>query len=481
MSEICKLVPSQKGQVKLEINGYLMVKDKNRNDLFYWHCEHKKTDIKCGATASTVLVGTEHHLRKHGEHNHAAEASKQIVLHTLGKIKESARQSHDHPSQIIQNTLSQMPQSCRPSMPSREALRKRIKRVRREELPPEPQSIDEFIVPEIFKNTLSGEENFLLRDSTVGNNRILIFSTAAEIRYLAQAMYWIMDGTFKTVPTLFQQLYTIHAPVGGENSRILPLVYVLMTSKSQECYTRLFEDLRDLAEERELELEPLYIITDFELGVINASRTVFPTIQNKGCFFHLGQSVWRKVQSLGLSKMYGENENFSLIVRHLPALAFLPSAEIAASFTRVKAEMPQEADNLITWFEENYVLGRIRRTFRNGSASRHPPLFPPDLWSIYENNNLGLPRTQNKVEAWHRRWETLIGRAHVGVHFLLQNLQKEQQHVANEVELIVRGEPRPSLKKQDEQRKKRIQTIVNDRGNRSVMDFLRGIAHNLSF
>ena len=94
---------------------------------------------------------------------------------------------------------------------------------------------------------------------------------------------------------------------------------------------------------------------------------------------------------------------------------------------------------------------------------------------------MGLPRTQNKVEAWHRRWETLVGRAHVGVHFLFRELHKEQQNVANKIELIVRGEPHPTLKKQDEQRKVRIQTIVNDRGNRSVMDFLRGIAHNLSF
>ena len=46
-----------------------------------------------------------------------------------------------------------------------------------------------------------------------------------------------MDGTFKTVPLLFQQMYTIHAPVGGENACVLPLVYVLMTGKSEECYT----------------------------------------------------------------------------------------------------------------------------------------------------------------------------------------------------------------------------------------------------
>ena len=94
---------------------------------------------------------------------------------------------------------------------------------------------------------------------------------------------------------------------------------------------------------------------------------------------------------------------------------------------------------------------------------------------------MDLPRTQNKVKARHCRWETLVVRARVGVHFLFRELQKKQQHVANEVELIASGEPRPTLKKHDEQRKVRVQIIVDDRENHSAMDFLRAITHNLSF
>ncbi|CAG8760200.1 11347_t:CDS:1, partial [Dentiscutata heterogama] len=58
-----------------------------------------------------------------------------------------------------------------------------------------------------------------------------------NIRRLSEASYWIMDRTFKTVPSIFCQLYTIHAQVGPEaNSRIFPLVYALMTGKSEELY-----------------------------------------------------------------------------------------------------------------------------------------------------------------------------------------------------------------------------------------------------
>lgn len=63
---------------------------------------------------------------------------------------------------------------------------------------------------------------------------------------------------------------------------------------------------------------------------------------------------------------------------------------------------------------------------------------------------------------------------------MIRELQKEQKNVSNKVEAILRGEPRPKPKKTDEDRKKSIQSVIDDRNNRSVLEFLRGIAHNLS-
>ncbi|PKY57294.1 hypothetical protein RhiirA4_331280 [Rhizophagus irregularis] len=289
-----------------------------------------------------------------------------------------------------------------------------------------------------------------------------------------------MDGTFKTVPVIFSQLYTIHAPVGGDNSRVLPLVYSLVTSKSVEIYRCLFEELLDLAIENSIDLQPSVILTDFEQASIIASHLVFPSIRNKGCFFHLGQSGWRKIQSLGLATRYGDDEQFSLMLRHLFALAFLPSDEIPEAFNALKLEMPPEADEVVKWFEEIYVLGKIRRHLRNGNTIRSDPLFPPQLWSVYDSIETGVPRTQNIAEAWHRRWDILLGQSHVGLYTMIEQLQKEQQSVELQIECIIRGEQRPPTKKALIDREKRIMTICNDRENRSLMEFLRGIAHNLS-
>jgi hypothetical protein len=477
MNEICEIVPSQKGNNKINARGYLMVKEKSRNDIYYWCCERRK--LGCKGRVTTILSNDSHYLKSFIDHDHTPQASDANVAKAVFDIKKRASETREKPIQIIQNNMINIPQETRPYMPSRDALRRKIARVRKVETLPEPQSITELNIPNSLCVTLN-EEPFLVKDHMVGQERILIFTTEDNIKHLSQAIYWIMDGTFKTVPKIFYQLYSIHAPVGTENnSRILPLVYVLMTGKSEELYQLLFQDLIEFAEENYIQLTPSYIITDFEKAAINASHEEFPGVINKGCFFHLGQNGWRKIQECGLAVQYGNDEHFSLMLRHLFALAFLPAQEIPTVFNILKPRMPPEAIRVIQWFEDNYIYGRIRRHTRN-NVIRDPPQFPPALWSVYDSMELGIPRTQNNVEAWHRRWGTLVGESHVGIYTIIKELQKEQQQVEVQVECIIRGEERPKQKKNLIDKEKRIRTILDDREDYSEMDFLRGIAHNLS-
>ena len=228
-----------------------------------------------------------------------------------------------------------------------------------------------------------------------------------------------------------------------------------------------------------MELNPDFVLTDFEKGSINAVKSEFPGAQNKGCHFHLGQSVYRQVRGAGLARLYGNDEKFSLLIRHIPALAFLSPLEIPDTFDEVKALLPSDAEPIIQWFENNYVLGRIKRTLRNGTVQRHNPFYSPSMWSFFDNMEFAFPRTQHNVEAWHRHWETLIARSHVGIFTIIKQIQKEQNVVEMEIERSMRGEPAPKKRKEDENREVRIQNVIADRGNRSTINFLRGIAHNL--
>ena len=338
-----------------------------------------------------MLYNNLHYLKNFVAHGHAPQASNTNVAKAVAEVKKRARETREKPIQIIQNNMVNISEETRPCMPSRDSLRKRIARVRKTETPSEPQSITEVNIPNSLQITLDGEQ-FLIKDHVIEQERILIFTTENNIQRLSQAVFWIMDGTFKTVPTIFCQLYTIHAPIGPENnSRVLPLVYALLTRKTEELYKWLFRDLSEFAEERHIQLMPSHIITDFEKAAINASNEEFPGVINKGCFFHLGQSGWRKIQDCGLAIRYGNDEHFSLMLRHLFALAFLPPEEIPTVFDILKPNMPPEASNVVQWFEDNYIYGRIRRQMLNGNVIRDSPLFPPALWSVYHSIELGIP------------------------------------------------------------------------------------------
>ena len=59
---------------------------------------------------------------------------------------------------------------------------------------------------------------------------------------------------------------------------------------------------------------PLKVLTYFELAAINAFREEFPEAELSGCYFHLSQSIVRKVGELGLKNQFQNDQNFNLLV-----------------------------------------------------------------------------------------------------------------------------------------------------------------------
>lgn len=52
---VAQIFPSQKGNSKISVNGYIMVKDKNRRDIYYWCCERRKS-LACNGELKTILL-----------------------------------------------------------------------------------------------------------------------------------------------------------------------------------------------------------------------------------------------------------------------------------------------------------------------------------------------------------------------------------------------------------------------------------------
>ncbi|KAK9700882.1 hypothetical protein QE152_g30946 [Popillia japonica] len=140
----------------------------------------------------------------------------------------------------------------------------RIVRNAHDAAPALPQTRQDLVIPEVYKQTLSGE-NFLQFDSghLEWESRMPIFATQRSLNALERSEHWYMDGTFKPVSQIFAQLYTIH---GLKDNLSIPLVYVLLPDKTEGL-----QKIKDLCPTA----TPSTIMIDFERATANAILTTF--------------------------------------------------------------------------------------------------------------------------------------------------------------------------------------------------------------
>ena len=162
-----------------------MTKERNRENKFYWCCELRKSE-NCKRRTTTKVCDGRHYLQKFVDHNHSPQASAISVAKTINRIKESEKQNNVAPCQILQTNMSTVNSEILPYLPPKSALRKKISYARKGIQPSETQSLENLEIPENLCKTLR-EELFRVRDSTVGDGRILLFTTRTNIEHLVSA------------------------------------------------------------------------------------------------------------------------------------------------------------------------------------------------------------------------------------------------------------------------------------------------------
>jgi hypothetical protein len=297
-----------------------------------------------------------------------------------------------------------------------------------------------------------------------------MFGTAKNLLELSYAEHWFLDGTFSIAPSLFEQLYAIHAIKHNKN---IPLVYVLLTRKTQILYTRVINSLFDLNDQ----LNPDTIMMNFEPAAINAITSVFPHALVKGCVFHFSKTIYRRIQGTPADVLYKNNDEARILLKSLMALAFVPESDVIKVFEELQGCFEKYPDLLpvITYFEDNFIGRSYRRR-------RFPPRFAMTIWNMHDRFQFKLPRTNNAVEGWHRAFQTSVGASHPSIFNLIEKLQIEQSSTERILAKILSGVTFPlfsniKYKKIND----KIENIINDYDYRTKIDFLKGIAFNLSF
>ena len=154
--------------------------------------------------------------------------------------------------------------------------------------PPLPRrSMDFNEVPDAYHFTKKGEL-FLQYDSGPATQRLVIFGTPTSLNWLRQADILGFDGTFKTSPTIFAQIFSVHVFM---KSRCVAAVVALMTGQDEHGYAQCFRQLKQLCPE----MNPSLFICDFERASLNACELEFSNSNRHGCIFHFQQAIVRKV------------------------------------------------------------------------------------------------------------------------------------------------------------------------------------------
>ena len=105
-----------------------------------------------------------------------------------------------------------------------------------------------------------------------------------------------MDGTFKSCPVIFAQIYTIHNKL---NEQYFAVAMASLPDKSEQTYRRLIREIDLAAAMRGLRVHPQEMHIDFEIAVMQAVRHELG-INPTGCLFHFCKSIYRLGAGFGI-------------------------------------------------------------------------------------------------------------------------------------------------------------------------------------
>uniref|UniRef100_A0A2S2P4T0 MULE transposase domain-containing protein n=1 Tax=Schizaphis graminum TaxID=13262 RepID=A0A2S2P4T0_SCHGA len=259
--------------------------------------------------------------------------------------------------------------------------------------------------------TTNKDENFLFCNDLIDN--IIGFSTDTNLKALCDVTKVYMDGTFKSCTKYFLQLFTIH---GFRNGLYVPLVFLILPNKTLETYTKAFQCIVSYCTSLKLNFQPTEIFVDFEVAIHMSVKCVWPNAIIRGCRFHLAQSWWRKIQQLGLSKVYkSSNNDISDYLKCVFGLPFLKPEEVFDCFI----------DDLMTIKPVNTTVDKfcdyLLKTYIEQDA-----LFPPNIWAEFAATT---NRTTNSCESYHAKLNASISAAHPNIFVLIEILLGIQSEI----------------------------------------------------
>ncbi|XP_035210026.1 uncharacterized protein LOC118184461 [Stegodyphus dumicola] len=306
---LTKLLSTKKGKECLVVDDYPHRSHRKNKLGMSWVCVKEKTHHCKG----NVKTNFQYEVLKKTEHFCPPNVAEIEVKRKLKTCRKRVREETSVPvAQIFQEELSELYQKGYDfvaKIPTYSNAKTALCKERRKALgatqnPPNANDIQ-------FANDtllLSNGENFLRLDfQNDQGNRILVFGGEESLYLLENGKTFFLDGTFKSCPKQFAQIYTIHVDLRSTatETNVYPALFAFLPDKRQATYIAMLQEVKRWCPK----WKPDIIKLDFEAAAINSCMLEFPTSTISGCNFHFNQCLWRKIQEVGLVKEYKENED----------------------------------------------------------------------------------------------------------------------------------------------------------------------------
>ncbi|KAL3069531.1 hypothetical protein niasHT_034713 [Heterodera trifolii] len=230
---------------------------------------------------------------------------------------------------------------------------------------------------------------------------VLIYDSRELLSVLKQNRRWSLDGTFRSAPKPWMQVFVIGCYV---NNRMVVAAQALLP-----------------------------VMSDFEIGMLKAMRHVFPSCERSGCSFHMAQAVFRKARSMGIFNLLNEDDDEVPVqrksvhktFRSVLSLALIPPDYVRHAFSIIVNAAPLGVQGWLAVSQASTITsnGRIQFGLHSPQPSTPtiplseesslqlirrweqdivcPPRFPISFWNVYTRAQMAIERTNNGMEAAH--------------------------------------------------------------------------------
>ena len=155
--------------------------------------------------------------------------------------------------------------------------------------------------------------------------------------------------------------------------------------------------------------------------------------------------------------------------KKLTALAFIPLEDVVSVYEELADTFEDDEVPVLTYFESTWIGTVIGRRGR-----RSPPHFPLKMWNVVGRHQQGSTRTNNAIEAFNHKFNSLLSCHHPSVWTLIKSLWREQALTENTHVHINRGDMKQPSTTEASRNANIVQSYVSPDPDKT----LRGIAFN---